>query len=137
LQITVGSVQKKMSAVRGGCLLRTRQMGREVFRYACLHFFVQKTSGFSKFMVCPHGQRWFSPVRTWGKGWIFRDFARMSFMDGPLRHVTKLYGLFAACGLYLNITCTVNEMSRKINTQDLLHSNWIVGILCNDDCNQL
>jgi len=25
----------------------------------------------------------FEPVRTRGKGWIFRDFVRTYFMDGP------------------------------------------------------
>jgi len=52
---------------------------------------VKKNFDFSKFMVCPQGHgRGFEPVRTFADGgeWvgsIFRDFVRMSFMDGPYR----------------------------------------------------
>jgi len=35
---------------------------------------VQKTSDFSKLMVCPHEQGGVEPVRTKEKGSIFRDF---------------------------------------------------------------
>jgi len=47
-----------------------------------LIFFAQKTSDFSKFMVCPHGQGGIGvePVRTFcgqgGMGSIFCDFVR-------------------------------------------------------------
>jgi len=38
-------------------------------------------------MMCPHGQGGFESVQTFfgqeGRGSIFRDFVRMSFMDGP------------------------------------------------------
>jgi len=48
---------------------------------------VQKVSGFSKFMVCLHGQGGkVEPVRTFfglvEKGSIFRDFVRTSFIVG-------------------------------------------------------
>jgi len=39
--------------------------------------FGAKNSNFSKFILCPHEQR--------GRGSIFRDFVRTSFMNGPLR----------------------------------------------------
>jgi len=51
--------------------------------------FGAKTSDFSKFMVCPHGQGRVEPLRTFcDKGErrsILRDFVRTSFMDlkGP------------------------------------------------------
>jgi len=37
------------------------------------HFLIQKTSHFSKFMMCPHGQggRRFEPVRNRGRGPLF------------------------------------------------------------------
>jgi len=49
--------------------------------------FGAKTSYFSKFTVCPHGQDGRGePVRAFfgqgGKEKIFRDFVRKSFMDG-------------------------------------------------------
>jgi len=47
---------------------------------------VQKTSDFSKFMVCRHGQKWrgIEPVGTfWVRGSIFHDFVQTSFMDDP------------------------------------------------------
>jgi len=63
--------------------------GKGVFRCEGPHFLVQKSSDFSKFMVCPHrhGGRRVGPVRTFflTRGSIFRDFARTFFMDGPLR----------------------------------------------------
>jgi len=48
----------------------------------------KKTSDFSKFMVCPHGQkgRGVEPVRNFadkGSESIFRDFMRTSFKDVP------------------------------------------------------
>jgi len=49
--------------------------------------FDAKNFGFSKFMVCPHGQG----------GSIFRDFVRTSFMNGPLPHVgTLVLGLMSS-----------------------------------------
>jgi len=53
-------------------------------------FLLQNTSTVSKFMVCPHGQgregvELVSDKR--GRGSIFRDFVRTSFMDGPLVRV--------------------------------------------------
>jgi len=39
------------------------------------YFLVQKTSDFSKFKVCPHGQ---------GKGVIFRDFVRTTLSTAPI-----------------------------------------------------
>jgi len=50
---------------------------------------MQKTSDFSKFMVCPHGQegeKGFESVRTFCGQWrvsIFRDFVRIYFMGCP------------------------------------------------------
>jgi len=49
-------------------------------------FLVQKLSGFSKFMMCPHGQGGFSQCGHFsdkGEGSIFRDFVWTSFMNGP------------------------------------------------------
>jgi len=48
------------------------------------HFLKQKTPDFSKFMVCPQRQRGgFEPVRTRGRGLIFRDFVQTSFKTVP------------------------------------------------------
>jgi len=61
-----------MSAIRGkrglSCadILRTR--GEGVFRCGRLHFLAKKTSDFSKFMVCPHGQRGLSHCGQGGRG---------------------------------------------------------------------
>jgi len=56
------------------------QEGRGVFqmRIADRIFLCKKTSDFSKFMVYPHGQGEYEPVRTRGKGGQFfaRDFFR-------------------------------------------------------------
>jgi len=66
--------------------------GRGFFRCGRPYFLAQKPSNFSKFMVCSHGQgeRGNCPVQTFfgkvGKGSIFRDFVRTSFMDGFLRY---------------------------------------------------
>jgi len=45
------------------------------------HFSKQKTSHFWKFMVCTHGQG--------GRGSIFRDFVRTSFMDRPKVEISR------------------------------------------------
>jgi len=58
--------------------------------------FSAKTSDFSKFMVCPHGQGGgglsqcghFSDKERRS---IFRDFVRASFTDGPYVHCCKIY----------------------------------------------
>jgi len=60
-----------------------------------------KSSDFSKFMMCPHGQGgkgWTSAdiLRTKGEGSIFRDFVRTSFMEAPnstLRNFTEEFCL--------------------------------------------
>jgi len=77
----------KASAVKGGpvwTFFRTK--GGLQKRTSAL--FGAKTSDFSKFMMCPHGQggEGFEPMRTFfgeGGGSIFRDFVRTSFMDSP------------------------------------------------------
>jgi len=76
----LGAVHKKTSAVRGGvCPVRTfcEQRGGVFFRCGRPHFFVQKTSGFSKFMGF-RTNKGIEPVRAFcrqGRG-IFRDFVR-------------------------------------------------------------
>jgi len=55
----------------------------EFFRCGRPQFLEQKTSDFSKFMVCPHGQGGFSQREQEGGGAIFRDFVQTSFMDDP------------------------------------------------------
>jgi len=45
---------------------------------------VLKTTDFSKFLVCLHGQGALSQCGQKAEGSIFRDFMRMYFMDGPL-----------------------------------------------------
>jgi len=68
---------------RGGCPVRTRGF----FICGRLHFLMQKNFDFLKFMVCPHGQGGVEPVRTFfgqeGRGSIFHDSVRTSFMDDP------------------------------------------------------
>jgi len=44
------------------------------------HFLAKKTSDFSKFMVCPHGQEGLSQCRQGGRR---VNFLLASFMDGP------------------------------------------------------
>jgi len=43
----------------------------------------EKTSDFSKFMVCPHGERGSSQCGQGERGSIFHDIVRTSFMDAP------------------------------------------------------
>jgi len=61
--------------------------GEGVLQMRTPHFLAQKTSEFSKFMVCPHEQgEGLSKCRHFadkGEGVIFSDFVRTSFMDGP------------------------------------------------------
>jgi len=47
--------------------------------------FGAKNFGFSKVMVCPHGQGWFSHCGHFSdkEGVFFRNFVRTSFMEGP------------------------------------------------------
>jgi len=45
---------------------------------------MQKTSNFSKFMVCPHGQGGLSQCGQEG-GVNFSQLCADAFMDGPLR----------------------------------------------------
>jgi len=66
------------------------QCGQGVLQMRTSILFGAKTSDFSKFMVCPHGQ-WGGRRRVSQCGYftnkrevIFRDFVRTSFMDGSL-----------------------------------------------------
>jgi len=45
-----------MFAIRGRGLSSADKEGEGSFRSGRPHFFCNKTSDFSKFMVCPHGQ---------------------------------------------------------------------------------
>jgi len=82
---------RSQSGERRACPVRTfcGQRVRRFFRCGRPHFLVQKTSNFSKFMSCPHGQgreRLSQLGHLWTRGrWsIFHDFVRTSFMDGSL-----------------------------------------------------
>jgi len=57
-------------------ILRTRGF----FRCGRLHFFVQKSSDFLKFVVCPHGQGrgWASADILWTRGGV--NFSRLNFV---------------------------------------------------------
>jgi len=77
---------------------------KEFFRCGRPHFFVQKTSEFSKFIVYPHGKGGSEPVRTRGERRSF--FSR--FMDGPqskiaityLKNTLRQHGVFIARSNY-------------------------------------
>jgi len=67
-------------------VLRTR--GEGFLRCGRPRFLLQKTSEFSNFMVCPHGQgeerlSQCGHIADTERGSIFRDFVRTSFMDRP------------------------------------------------------
>jgi len=55
--------------------------------------FEAKNSDFLKFLVCPHGQG-LSYYGQAGRGSIFRDFVRKSFMDGLLIDICEIYYYF-------------------------------------------
>jgi len=84
-----GPVHKGRSQSEG-CPVRTFCGQGRFFRYGRPHFLVQKTSNFSKFMLCPHGQggKGMSQCGQEGRGSIFCDFVRTSCMDAP--NVTML-----------------------------------------------
>jgi len=79
------SIKEVRSQREGVCPVRTR--GRGFFRSGRPQFLVQKASNFSKFLVCPHGQKGkgVDPVRIFcrqGEESMFLNFLRTSFMDG-------------------------------------------------------
>jgi len=92
----VGAVHKRrpQSGEGGDCPVTFCGQGG-VFKRERPHFLVQKTPDFSKFMVCPHGQRETGSkasvdiLRTKGEGSIFCNFVWTFFMDGPLSKVLK------------------------------------------------
>jgi len=64
-------------------ILRIRRRG--FFRRGHPHYLVQKTSDFSKFMMCPHGQGegGRASADKGGEGPIFRDFVRVFLWTAP------------------------------------------------------
>jgi len=87
ISFLIGAVHKRRPQSGGICLVRTFcGQGGGFFRCGRLHFLVQKTSDFSKFMVCPHGQErrrgWTSADKRWGVN--FSRFCADVFYGRPL-----------------------------------------------------
>jgi len=77
-----GTVHKRRPQ-SGGCPVRTRRGGGRVFRCGRPHFLAQKSLIFKIYGVSARTRGGIKPVRTRGRGSVFRDFVRTSFMDGP------------------------------------------------------
>jgi len=99
-EVLLGVVHKRCPQSGGGGLSSVDTFGqgrRGVLRMRTPALLAKKTSDFSKFIVCPHGQEVRREVSQCGhfadkcgRGLIFRDFVQTSFMDGPLRKILLL-----------------------------------------------
>jgi len=108
---TIRGRPKKTFAVRGErvCLVLIffGQRGRGFFKCGHPHVLVQKTTIFSKFMVCPHGQggREVEPVRIFfGQGGrvYFLQFCADVFYGRPL---TAMYVLLEVMQFFQRFHC--------------------------------
>jgi len=93
-----------MKDVRGQGLFQCRhfaEKGEWFFRSGRPHFLVQKTSDFSKIMVCPHEQRgWASSadIFFWTRGEkesIFRNFVRTFLWTVPHKFWMTLLDVYS------------------------------------------